>query len=100
METEFETIGARRIHGDPHEFYSKKPNRNVTLPSLIAFFQLLKAENQEDFCAYYLIALKCLITEFYLLTVILGSNNKNTSLSNLIVDYTYLDGSPCGKLEN
>lgn len=56
METEFETIGARRIHGDPHEFYSKKPNRNVTLPSLIAFFQLLKAENQEDFCVNYLIA--------------------------------------------
>lgn len=56
MDYEFETIGARRIHGDPHEFYSKKPNRNVTLPSLIAFFQLLKAENQEDFCINYLIA--------------------------------------------
>lgn len=56
MGTEFGTIGARRIYGDECRFHSNKPNRNVTMQSLIAFFQLLETENQEDFCVNYLIA--------------------------------------------
>ena len=47
-----------------------------------------------------LIIRKCLITEFYLKAVILGSNNEVSHLSELFDDYTYLDGSLCGKLEN